>query len=143
MPFFERGYRAAAKTELERAARELEERNKTVQTRANGQETAAITFDNNVSFAQQIGLISAQEAAAYRKRVQAAKELKDQEEHARQTEEIVDGFSNPHEQAIERFTMEEAQAYVDAEKAREAAKEMNEPKENRSHSEEMERTSQY
>ena len=33
MPLFERGYKAAATAELERSVRELEERNKTAQTK--------------------------------------------------------------------------------------------------------------
>lgn len=140
MSLFERGYRAAAKTELEHNLREIEERNKNAQTKASEQETAAITFDSNVTFAQKCGLISEQEAAKYRKRLEAARS---HEELARtQTEEIVDGYSNPYEQGVERFTMEEAQAYVDREAAAERAKESGDGHQNTSR-DEPERTQPY
>ena len=46
MPLFERGYKAAATAELERSVRELEERNKTAQTKTDFMKDAASTEIN-------------------------------------------------------------------------------------------------
>lgn len=139
MSLFERSYRAAAKTELERNLMEIEEQKS--QKEAAEQEAAAITFDSNVTFAQKCGLISAQEAVKYRKRLEA---VRNHEELARtQTEEIVDGYCNPYEQGVERFTMEEAQAYVNREAAAEKAKESGHEGRQKPSRDEPERTQPY
>ena len=68
MPLFERGYKAAATAELERSVRELEERNKTAQTKTDFMKDAAST-ESNLNFAERINLISTTQAEAYRERM--------------------------------------------------------------------------
>lgn len=71
MPLFEKGYRAAAKTELEREIRELEAKDKAAQTRTDFSESASGT-QSNITFAQRLNLISEEQAQAMKKRIEIA-----------------------------------------------------------------------
>lgn len=138
MPLLERGYRAAAKTELERRVRELESRDAVAQKKPDMGETATI-LTNNVEFAQKIKLITDKEAEGYRKRIAEAQRA---EELARtQTGDRVDGFTNPHEAALNQYSLEEIKAQVSAEKAQKPTPERGdgEPTQTRT-GEELERT---
>ena len=71
MPLFERGYRASAQTELERKLREIEEKDKVAQTKADF--TASVnSFESNLNFAERINLVSAQQAELMRERAKKA-----------------------------------------------------------------------
>lgn len=114
MPLFESGYRAAAKTELERKVRELENRNAVAQKKPDIGETAAVA-SHNIEFAHRIKLITDKEAEQYRKRINQAREA---EELARtQTGDRVDGFMNPHEAGERQYDLEEEKARISREQA--------------------------
>ena len=66
MSLLEKGYRAAAKTELERDIRKLEARDKAAQTRTDFTENTNGIL-SNIAFAQRINLISEQQAQEMRK----------------------------------------------------------------------------
>jgi hypothetical protein len=80
MPLFERGYKAAATAELERSVRELEERNKIAQTKADFMKDAAST-ESNLNFAERINLISTTQAEAYRERREIARRYYDMDSY--------------------------------------------------------------
>ena len=116
MPLFERGYRAAAKTELERDMREIEERNKTAQTKTDF-EQATTTMGSNINFAERLNLISAKEAASYRKRLKEANQEMNRAERAeaegkvRESDMKADGY----------MTMDEYKLEIEKERAEDAA----------------------
>lgn len=105
MPLFERGYKAAATAELERSVRELEERNKIAQTKADFMKDAAST-ESNLNFAERINLISTTQAEAYRERkIQTS--LADFKRLERlETRDIVNDFENPREIARRYYDMD-------------------------------------
>lgn len=115
MPLFERGYRAAASTELERDLREIEDKDKKAQTKQEF-DLACQNFNSNLNFAERINLIGVQQADALRQRVNAA--LIEYEKMQRQEhDEKVDDFENPRERSQRYMTMDEAQAEISREKA--------------------------
>lgn len=125
MPLLERGYKAAAKTEIERKVRELEDKDAIAQKKVDVSESAAIV-STNIEFAQRIKLITGQEAERYRKRLQAVKEA--QELLRTQTGRAVDGFSNPQEQGAHFYSLEEVQADIARHRAEEKAPESAPPR---------------
>lgn len=110
MPLFERGYRASAQTELERKLREIEEKDKVAQTKADF--TVSVnSFESNLNFAERINLVSAQQAELMRER--AKKATLDHERMYRvEYGDRVDDFENPRERASRYMKMEEAQAEI-------------------------------
>lgn len=115
MPLFERGYKAAAKTELERATREIEEKDKKAQTNTEFEkETDAL--NSNLNFAERLNLISSEQANEYRKRVEKAM-LNFHRMQRMENEDIVDGFENPRETSARYMGMEEVQARIARERA--------------------------
>ena len=110
MGLFENHYKAAAVTELERATRELEERNKKAQTIQEVKDTAQ-SLNSNISFAEQIRLISAQQAEIYRDRVRRA-EIEYYRLQRTEHQEMVDGFENPRERSERFMKMEDAEAEI-------------------------------
>ena len=116
MPLFERGYRAAAKTELERDMREIEDRNKKAQTKTDF-EQATTTMGSNINFAERLNLISAKEAAAYRKRLKEVTREMNRAERAegegkvRESDMKADGY----------MTMDEYKVEIEKERAEDAA----------------------
>ena len=91
MPLFERGYKAAATAELERSVRELEERNKTAQTKTDFMKDAAST-ESNLNFAERINLISTTQAEAYRERMLKAHLDFERMQRTETRDDIVDSF---------------------------------------------------
>lgn len=118
MPLFESSYKAAAKTEIERKVREIEHRDTVSQKKIDIGEAAAIAT-TNIDFSLRIKLITAQDAEKYRKRIVAA--LQADELQRTQTGDMVDGYTNPHEQAQNHYTLEEMQARISREQAEAAA----------------------
>ena len=119
MPLFERGYKAAATAELERKARELEEKDKKAQTKEDF-EDASRALHSNLNFAERINLVSAEQAQAYRDRVKQAAidfERMQRLEH----DERTDDFENPRERTERYMKMEEAQAQIAQERAAQSA----------------------
>lgn len=119
MPLFERGYKAAATTELERKTREIEEKDKKAQTREEF-DASVSALHTNLTFAERINLISAEQAQAYRDR---AKEATIQYEQMMRLEyeERTDSFENPRERSKRYLSMDEAQAEIAKERAAQAA----------------------
>lgn len=116
MPLFERGYKAAATTELERATREIEEKDKKAQTKEKFDESVT-GLNSNLNFAERLNLISAEQAQAYRER---AKKAAMEYAHMQRTEHEegrVDDFENPRERTERYMNMEEAQAEISRERA--------------------------
>ena len=114
MPLFESGYRAAAKTELERDIREIEAKDKAAQTRQDFQ-NGANEVQSNIDFAQRLNLINQEQAEAMRERVKKA--MENQQFMRNEGEEIVDDYENPRERAGRYFNMDEANAEISREKA--------------------------
>lgn len=111
MPLFERDYKAAAVTELERRLRDIEDRNKAAQTR-NEFIRDASNVDSNVDFAQQLNLISDMQAEAYKERVRKSRF---EFEHMQRTEtraDLVDGFENPRERSARYQGMDSYNAQI-------------------------------
>lgn len=118
MPLFERGYRAAARTELERDIRRIEEKDKKAQTKIGEAEfnKGVDTMYSNINFAERLNLISEEQARAYRERAEKATvefNNMQKEEH----DEIVDDFENPRERSERYMSMEDAQAQIAQERA--------------------------
>lgn len=84
---FERAYRAAAKTELERATRELEDRNKRSQSKKDF-EDSQMAVSSNVDFAERINIISEEQAASYRRRIKKAAEERERSEEPEWQEDV-------------------------------------------------------
>lgn len=120
MPLFERGYKAAAQTELERRTREIEEKDKKAQTREDF-DAQVNSLNSNLNFAERINLISAEQAQAYRDRCREATE-RFEEMMRLEHEERVDGFENPRERAERYMSMDEVQAEISRERAAQAAR---------------------
>ena len=138
MPLLERGYRAAAQTELERNIRLLEDRDKAAQGKVDV-DTAAVAARNNVDFCLRTGLIQAKQADRYRERIEYA--LKAEEQIKAQSGEVVDGYTNPHEQSRKYYDLEQVQAQIKEEQKNRAGAEQAEPKQKSAHTQtEMERT---
>lgn len=110
MPLFERGYKASAQTELERKIREIEEKDKIAQTKADF--TASLnSFESNLNFAERINLISAQQAELMRERAKKAT-MNYEKMERNEFDTRVDDFENPRERASRYMKMEEAQAEI-------------------------------
>lgn len=124
MPIFERGFRTAAKTELERVVRQLEERNKKELAKKEFYK-AVETLDANIVFAEKIELISGEEAEAYRERVeQANREYK--RIHEVENSFVADGYENPTERSQRCMDMEEAKREIAQQRLKEAENYRNE-----------------
>ena len=111
MALFERNYRAAATSELERSIRDLEERDKKAQTKPAFEKDVA-DIHSNLNFVERINLISATQAEAFRQRVlKAHLDFK----HMQRTEtrdDIVDSFENPRERTKRYQDMESYNAQI-------------------------------
>ena len=114
MPLFESGYKAAAKTELERGIRELEAKDKAAQTRTDFLESAS-GIQSNITFAQRLNLISEEQAQSMKKRVEAA--VQQNQFIRNESEERTDDFENPRERAERYFNMDSVNAEIDRERA--------------------------
>lgn len=114
MALLENGYKTAARTELERSIREIEERNKKAETIKKTDGTMQ-TVNNNIDFAQKLNLITEKQARLYRERIQASVNFR--RFQRMESEEIVDDFENPRERAERFMTMEDVQAEISREKS--------------------------
>ena len=123
MPLLEGGYRAAAKTELERNIRELEAKDRTAQTRTEFQ-SGASAVQSNITFAQRLNLISQEQADAMEKRVEAA--VYYERTMRNESQERVDDIENPRERAGRYFDMDNVNAEISRERARAEAARTNE-----------------
>lgn len=117
MPLFERGYKAAATAELERSVRDLEERDKTAQTKAAFMKAAAST-ESNLNFAERINLISVIQADAYRERMLKAQLDFERMQRTETRDDIVDSFENPRERAARYQDMDSYNAQIAQERAK-------------------------
>lgn len=114
MPLLESGYRAAAKTELERNIRELEEKNRAAQSRTDVSDSAS-GVESNIMFAQRLNLISEKQALEMKKRIEAA--VQSNKFMRNEVEERTDDFENPRERAERYFDTETIQAEISRERA--------------------------
>lgn len=124
MPLLESGYRAAAKTELERDIRELEAKDKAAQTRTDFTESAN-GIQSNITFAQRLNLISEQQAQEMKRRVDTA--VAHNQFMRNESEERVDDFENPRERAERYFKMDSVQAEISRERAATESERVNNP----------------
>lgn len=115
MPLLESGYRAAAKTELERDIRELEAKDRAAQTRTEFQ-SGASAVQSNITFAQRLNLISQEQADTMKKRVEAA--VLYERSMRNESQERVDDIENPRERAGRYFDMDSVNAEINRERAR-------------------------
>lgn len=116
MPLFESRYKAAAKTELERDIRRLEEKDKAAQTKVDFDNTANMA-SSNLNFAQRLNLISAEQYAKYKERIEKATQEYERMQRTESQEERVDDFENPRERTDRYMKMEEVQAQIAQERA--------------------------
>lgn len=123
MPLLESGYRAAAKTELERDIRELEAKDRAAQTRTEFQ-SGASAIQSNITFAQRLNLISQEQADAMEKRIEAA--VLYERTMRNESQERVDDIENPRERAGRYFDMDNVNAEISRERARTEAARINE-----------------
>lgn len=128
MPLLESGYRAAAKTELERNIRELEVKDRAAQTRTEFQSSAS-AVQSNITFAQRLNLISQEQADAMEKRVEAATLF--ERTMRNESQERVDDIENPRERAGRYFDMENVNAEISRERARAESTRTNESSQTR------------
>jgi hypothetical protein len=128
MPLLESGYRAAAKTELERNIRELEAKDRAAQTRTEFQSSAS-AVQSNITFAQRLNLISQEQADAMEKRVEAATLF--ERTMRNESQERVDDIENPRERAGRYFDMENVNAEISRERARAESTRTNESSQTR------------
>lgn len=128
MPLLESGYRAAAKTELERNIRELEAKDRAAQTRTEFQSSAS-AVQSNITFAQRLNLISQEQADAMEKRVEAATLF--ERTMRNESQERVDDIENPRERAGRYFDMENVNAEISRERARAESTRRNESSQTR------------
>lgn len=115
MALFERGYQAAARSELDREVRELEDKDKVAQMLNPEQAVASVT--SNTDFAERIGLISEASAMQLRERVKKAQ--LDYERFQRETRDVVNDYENPRERAARYQSMDKVHAQINAERAKE------------------------
>lgn len=132
MPLFERGYKAAATTELERRMREIEEKDKKAQTKEEF-DASVSSMNSNLTFAERINLISAEQAQAYRERAKEAT-LQYEQMMRLEYEERTDSFENPRERAKRYLGMDEVQAEIARERAAQAAEREAQQSQAQSHS---------
>lgn len=116
MALFEKGYKAAAIAELERSVRDLEERDKTAQTKPAFEKDAADT-QSNLNFAERLNLINAVQAEAFRQRIQKAQIDFEHMQRTETRDDIVDSFENPRERAARYQDMDKYNAQIAAERA--------------------------
>lgn len=114
MPLLESGYKAAAKTELERDIRELESKDKAAQTRTEFAESAN-GIQSNITFAQRLNLIGEQQAEEMKRRVETA--IAQNNFMRNEMEELTDDFENPRERSERYFNMDSVQAEINRERA--------------------------
>ena len=117
---FERPYRAAATTELERSMRAIEDRNKKAQTRGSFDEQVAAML-SNLQFAQKLNLISEQQAAAYKERVEESQKEYARIQRAEREENRARNPENPAGNSEKLMSMEEVQAQISRERANDSA----------------------
>ena len=116
MALFEKNYKAAAIAELERSVRDLEERDKTAQTKPAFEKDVADT-QGNLNFAERLNLINAVQAEAFRQRVQKAQIEFERMQRTETRDDIVDSFENPRERAARYQDMDKYNAQIAAERA--------------------------
>lgn len=122
MPLFENGYKAAAKTELERNIRELEAKDKAAQTRTDFSDDAS-GIQSNITFAQRLNLISEEQAQSLKKRVEAA--VQQNQFMREESEERTDDFENPRERAERYFNMDNVNAEINRERGANETEQIN------------------
>jgi len=118
MALFERNYKAAATAELERSVRDLEERDKTSETKPAFQKDASET-QSNLNFSERLELVSATQADALRERVKKAEQDFAKLQRT-QTMDVVNDFENPLERGRRYQSMENYNAEIAREKAKTA-----------------------
>ncbi|BAL01901.1 hypothetical protein OBV_p-00460 (plasmid) [Oscillibacter valericigenes Sjm18-20] len=114
MSFFERRYKAAALSELERCVRDLEEREKAVEQMPKF-DTDLNEVSTNIKLLERIELVSAIQAQAFRDRL-----VKAHQEYARmvrETHDIVNDYENPRERATRFQNMERYNSQIVRERA--------------------------
>ncbi len=109
MAFFENGYKTAARTELERSVREVEEGKKEIS------DNNMYGVNVNIDFAQKLQLITNKQAQEYKARIQAA--IKHRNFQRTESGEIVDDFENPRERTERYMRMDEVRAKIAEERA--------------------------
>lgn len=80
MPLFDGGFKAKAKTELEREIREIEEKSKKAQAEEKNKDAqfiqefyeASLILNSNLKFAKKLGLISKEQENEYKERLKKA-----------------------------------------------------------------------
>ena len=115
MAFFERGYKAAALTELERCVRDLEERDKVAEQKPKF-DTDLNEVSTNLNFAERIELVSAVQAQALRDRLNKAH--LEYARTVRETHDIVNDYENPRERAARFQDMERYNSQIAKERAK-------------------------
>ena len=117
MSVFERNYKAAATTELERSVRALEERNSTAQTKLKTELDSDLAAANsNIIFAERINLITSTQGSNLRERLEKAQKKFERLERT-EIRDIVDDFENPRERTERYFNMDEVNSKITKEKA--------------------------
>lgn len=118
MPLLERGYRSAAKADLERSLRELEDKDKAAQLLHPDEQFTSV--GSNIDFAERIGLITEAAAQQLRDRCKQA-QLDFARLQRTETLDVVNDFENHRERAARYQRMDEVQAQIAKEKAEAAA----------------------
>lgn len=117
MQLSEREYKAAATTELERRIRDIENRDKTAQTKSELTKDSA-NVSSNVGFAQQLHLISDMQAEAYKERIKRAQLEFQNMQRTETRSDLVDGFENPGERSARYQNMDSYNAQILRERAK-------------------------
>lgn len=91
--------------------RELEERNKTAQTKTDFMKYAAST-ESNLNFAERINLISTTQAESYRERMLKAHLDFERMQRTETRDDIVDSFKKPRERAARYQDMDSYNAQI-------------------------------
>lgn len=116
MALFEKNYKAAAVTELERSVRDLEERDKTAETKPVFQKDMS-EAQSNLNFAERLNLVSAVQADTYRERMKKAHQNFERLER-NETRDIVNDLENPRERSARYQDMDMYHAQLAQERAK-------------------------
>ena len=119
MALFEKNYKAAAVTDLERSVRDLEERDKTAETKPVFQKDMN-EAQSNLNFAERLNLVSAVQADIYRERMQKAHQNFECLER-NETMYIVNDLENPRERSARYQDMDIYHAQLAQERAKVSA----------------------
>ncbi len=112
MTLFESGYKAAAKTELERKIREREDKDKVAQTRTDFSDNTGGT-QSNIAFAQRFT-----EEKQARREEQVKATIHQNQFMCNEIEKRTDDFENPRERAERYFNMDSVNAEISRERAK-------------------------